>query len=67
MADTIFIKADEVAAELEISKAQAYRLICSWNEDLKAKGFTTVQGRVSRQYFKEQVYCLPRKSEEDPK
>jgi len=65
MADTIFIKADEVAAELEISKAQAYRLIRSWNEDLKAKGFTTIQGRVSRQYFKEQVYCIPRKLEDN--
>lgn len=67
MADTIFIKADEVATTLGISKAQAYRLIRSWSKDLKEKGFTTMQGRVSRQYFKEQVYYAPSKEEEPSK
>jgi transposase len=58
MASSVFIKADEIAEELEISKALAYRMIHKWNEDLKAKGYTTVQGRVSRQYYKEQLYGL---------
>ena len=56
MARTVFIKAEEVAQELEISKALAYRMIHRWNDELKAKGYTTVTGRVSRQYFEEQIY-----------
>lgn len=55
MARTVFIKAEEVAQELEISKALAYRMIHRWNDELKAKGYTTVTGRVSRQYFEEQI------------
>ena len=38
MASTVFIKADEVAAELGISKSLAYRMIHQWNEELKQKG-----------------------------
>ena len=38
MASTVFIKADEVAAELGISKSLAYRMIHQWNEELKKKG-----------------------------
>ena len=53
MASTVFIKADEVAAELGISKSLAYRMIHQWNEELKQKGYTTVIGRVSRQYYHE--------------
>jgi transposase len=58
MASTVFIKAEEIAEELQISKALAYRMIHKWNDELKAKGYTTVQGRVSRQYYREQVYGL---------
>ena len=53
MASTVFIKADEVAAELGISKSLAYRMIHQWNEEVKKKGYTTVIGRVSRQYYHE--------------
>ena len=58
MGKTLFIKAEEVAKEMEISKALAYRLIRTWNEELAAKGFTTVPGRVSRKYFRERIYGL---------
>ena len=58
MASTVFIKADEVAAELGISKSLAYRMIHQWNEELKKKGYTTVIGRVSRQYYHEKVYGM---------
>ena len=50
MDKSIFIRADELAAELDVSKALAYKMINQWNEELKAKGYTTVGGRVSRQY-----------------
>ena len=37
-----FIRAEDVAQEL--------------NEELKAKGFITIAGRVNRQYFYERLY-----------
>ena len=49
MANSIFIKADELAKELDI-------MIAQWNEELKAKGYTTVGGRVSRRYYQEKIY-----------
>ena len=34
----------------------AYKLIRQLNEELKAKGFITITGRVNRQYFYERLY-----------
>ena len=56
MANSIFIKADELAKELDISQGLAYKMIAQWNEELKAKGYTTVGGRVSRRYYQEKIY-----------
>lgn len=58
MKNTIFITAEEVAQELGISKATAYKMIHAWNEKLKEKGYTVVSGRVSRKYFQEQFYGM---------
>lgn len=65
MSGSVFVKAEEVAKELGISKALAYRMIRTWNEELKRKGFTTVQGRVSRKYYQEQVYGLSELKQEE--
>ncbi|MBR2553364.1 MAG: LysR family transcriptional regulator [Aeriscardovia sp.] len=51
-----FMKAEEVAKELGVSVSYAYKLIRMLNEELEAKGFITVSGRVSRQYFHERLY-----------
>ena len=51
-----FIKADEVAEMLEISKAHAYKIIRQLNDELEEKGFITISGCVSRQYFLERLY-----------
>jgi len=48
--------ADDVAQELNVSKPYAYKLIRKLNEELKAKGFITIAGRVNRQYFYERLY-----------
>ncbi len=58
-----FIRADEVAKELDVSKPYAYKLIRQLNEELKAKGFITIAGRVNRQYFNERLYGAERKGE----
>ena len=59
-----FIKADEVAKELEVSKPYAYKIIRQLNEELNAKGFITISGRVNRQYFNERLYGV-RKDEKE--
>ena len=56
MTDKTFMRADEVAEELDVSKAYAYKIIRQLNDELSAKGFITVAGRVSRQYFSERIY-----------
>ena len=54
--DNKFIRAEEVAKELDVSKPYAYKLIRQLNEELKSKGFITILGRVNRQYFNERFY-----------
>ena len=54
--ENMFIRADEVAQELDVSKPRAYKLIRQLNDELKAKGFITIAGRVNRQYFNERLY-----------
>lgn len=51
-----FIRVDEVAQELSVSKPYAYKLIKKLNDELKQKGFITIAGRVNRQYFEERLY-----------
>ena len=51
-----FMRAEEVAKELGISKSFAYKLIRQLNQELKAKGFVTISGRINRVYFQERLY-----------
>ena len=53
-----FIRAEEVAQELSVSKPYAYKLIKRLNDELKEKGFITISGRVNRQYFNERLYGM---------
>ena len=55
-----FIRVDEVAKELDVSKPYAYKLIRQLNEELKAKGFITIAGRVNHQYFNGRLYGAER-------
>ena len=51
-----FMRAEEVARELEVSISYAYRLIRQLNAELREKGYMTIAGRVNRQFFKERLY-----------
>lgn len=51
MTEKSFIRADAVAEELDVSKSYAYKVIKQLNDELSAKGYITVAGRISRQYF----------------
>ena len=50
-----FMRVDEVAAELGVSKSYAYKIVQRLNAELKAKGYLPISGRVSRQYFLEKA------------
>jgi Mn-dependent DtxR family transcriptional regulator len=58
-----FIRVDEVAQELSVSKPYAYKLIHQLNDELKEKGFITIAGRVNRQYFNERFYGTEKEDE----
>ena len=58
MSKELFVRAEEVAGALGISRPYAYKLVREMNEELKQKGFLTSPGRVSRRYFEEKFYGL---------
>lgn len=53
-----FINAAELADIMEISKGHAYKIIHILNDELNAKGYLTVAGRVPRKYFEERCYLM---------
>ena len=55
MENQSFMRVEEVAQELGISKSYAYKIVRRLNEELKKKGYLTISGRVNREYFKEKV------------
>ena len=52
----IFLSAEQVAAELGVSKSYAYKLIQKMNQELKELGCITIRGRVDRKYFHDHFY-----------
>lgn len=55
MESTSFMRVDEVAQELGVSKSYAYKIVQKLNAELKEKGFMTISGRVNKQYFMERT------------
>ena len=55
MASGTFMRVDEVAKELGVSKSYAYKLIRKLNGELKSMGYLTVAGRISKKYFLEKM------------
>lgn len=60
MENSMFVNAATVAADFGVSESMAYRIIKKLNTELKEKGYITVAGRVSRQYYQERTYGLTR-------
>ena len=56
MGNTLFMRVSEVAQELDVSESYAYKLVREMNEELKAMGCITIQGRLDRKYFHEKIY-----------
>lgn len=59
----LFIRADKVMTDLQISRPLAYRLIKEWNSELSAMGYTTISGRIPRAFYEKKfMECQWKKS-----
>ncbi|SHK84526.1 ICEBs1 excisionase [Hespellia stercorisuis] len=56
MSEKIYYSANEIATMLGISMGKAYKILREMNEELSAKGFLTISGKVPVAYFKEKWY-----------
>ena len=61
--ESTLITAEQVAKELCISVGHAYKIVKKLNDELKAKGYITIAGKVSRQYFGERLYGMERRDD----
>ena len=55
MSENSFMRVDDVAKELGVSKSYAYKIVQKLNAELRAKGYLTISGRVNRRYFMEKL------------
>ena len=58
MEKELFVRAEEVARALGVSKPYAYKLVREMNEELKKKGFLTIPGRRIFRVADEKSYGL---------
>ena len=58
-----FLTSLETAQLLHISTSHAYKVIHRLNQELKAKGFLTIAGRISRDYLLQRI--IGKASEEE--
>jgi predicted transcriptional regulator of viral defense system len=56
MEQNMFMGVEEVRSILKISRSAAYKIIRNLNLELEKKGYITIKGRISREYFKEKFY-----------
>lgn len=54
----MYVTAEEAAEILGVSTGYAYKIIRGLNEELKAKGYRTICGKVPTKYFEEKFYGL---------
>ena len=55
-----FMRVEEVAEVLEVSTSFAYKVIRQLNDELKAKGFITIAGRINREYSTKDFITMER-------
>lgn len=64
MNENTFMRVDEVAKELGISKSYAYKIVQQLNAELKSLGYLTISGRVNWKFFLEKL-CYGEKQKRD--
>lgn len=55
MTEQSFMRVEEVALELGVSKSYAYKIVQKLNAELRAMGYLTISGRINRKYFMEKL------------
>lgn len=65
MSGQMFMRVDEVAKELGVSRPYAYKLIRTMNEELKKTGCITIAGRIDRKFFYEKFYGTRNQAERE--
>lgn len=63
MDTNIFMDAHDIIEITGMSEAYAYKLIKQLNKELEEKGFITIRGHVSRQYFEERIYGVKKEEQ----
>ena len=58
MEQSKMISAKEMAKELGVSNSFAYKAIKKMNLELKANGYFTICGKVSRAFYQEKFYGI---------
>ena len=56
MVNKNYLTAADVSEFVGISVPMAYKIIRRLNDELKANGYITVSGKVSRSYFEKKTY-----------
>ena len=54
----LYYTASEVQEMLGISRAKAYKIVKELNEELAAKGYIIISGRVPKKYLAEKYYGM---------
>ena len=55
MASNSFMRVEDIANELDVSKSYAYKIVRKLNKELESKGIITISGRVNKKYFMERL------------
>jgi len=54
----MYVTAEEVAELLGVSRGYAYKVIRGLNDELEAKGFRVISGKIPSKYFQEKFYGM---------
>ncbi len=58
MKEKYYLTANDVSEYMGISVPTAYKIIRKLNDELKAKGFITVAGKINRGYFERKAFGM---------
>lgn len=56
MEKSMYVGASEVAEIIGMSRSKAYKMIQEMNEELKARDFIVINGRVPRKFLMDKIY-----------
>lgn len=54
--ERLIYTANDVAELLSVSTSKAYQIIKQLNNELSAKGYIVINGKIPKRYFQERIY-----------